>query len=556
MQDPKFIVVDLFCGAGGTTTGFVMTGGKALVAACVNHDHKAIKSHWRNNPEVEHFEEDITKLYGYLKHGLLFHSPEFLRLIRLVNLYRAFYPNAKVILWASLECTNFSKAKGGLPRDPDSRTLADHLHYYIDAIAPDYIQIENVVEFRDWGPMRIKCTKLHKDRCDLMLMKNKKGQIVYGWEPIPEKRGEDFKRWCKKICVQGYLNDWNELNSADFGAYTSRNRLFGIFSRPELPIAWPEPTHYKPKKAKAKKQGKKLRQTEIFQDQPLHIETKERWKAVKNVLDFSDEGKSIFNRKKPLSEKTLQRIFAGLVKYVGQDDNEVNDYFKFLAHYYGSGGQHSSVENPSPTIPTKARSALVSAEFITIYNGKSLHTSIDDPCPVIPTKDRFQLVKPKFNGKPFLMPTHYNNVPKSVDEPAPALLSSRRHTYIVNPSHGGHATSTEAPCPVIVARQDKAPLSLVQTETGIMPVAILETDSRTMIAIKEFMVVYGLVDIKMRMLRVDELLAIQGFPKETTLIGNQADQKKQIGNSVVPLVVCEWTLALYQKIDETLKKAA
>jgi DNA (cytosine-5)-methyltransferase 1 len=160
--DPFYIVVDLFCGAGGTTTGFeeayyVGADGKlhksALVVACVNHDSKAIKSHWLNHPWVEHYNEDITKMYGECRNGIFFKSPEMLRLMRMLDLYRAFYPTAKVILWASLECTNFSKAKGGLARNADSRTLAEHLQFYIDALQPDFIQIENVVEFMAWGPL-------------------------------------------------------------------------------------------------------------------------------------------------------------------------------------------------------------------------------------------------------------------------------------------------------------------------------------------------------------------------------------------------------------------
>src|SRR4051812_31224336 len=96
---PSFLVVDLFCGAGGVTTGFALSG-VAKVIACVNHDHYAILSHWANHAEVKHFEEDITTL-------------ELSPLVELVRSARAEYPEARLILWASLECTNFSKAKGG-----------------------------------------------------------------------------------------------------------------------------------------------------------------------------------------------------------------------------------------------------------------------------------------------------------------------------------------------------------------------------------------------------------------------------------------------------------
>jgi len=111
----RYIVVDLFCGAGGTTTGYAKAKDKhgnpiAIIAACVNHDHKAIRSHWENHPEVYHFEEDIRTL-------------ELLPLQEIVKAYRKLYPWAKIVLWASLECTNFSKAKGGQSHDADSRTL-------------------------------------------------------------------------------------------------------------------------------------------------------------------------------------------------------------------------------------------------------------------------------------------------------------------------------------------------------------------------------------------------------------------------------------------------
>lgn len=625
MKDPLFLVIDLFCGAGGTTTGFVQAElegyGIAKVIACVNHDPLAIKSHWANHPEVKHFEEDIRTL-------------DLTELIKLTNYYRNKYPNAYIILWASLECTNFSKAKGGQPRDADSRTLADHLERYIKALNPDYIQIENVVEFMSWGPL------------------DEKGK------PISRKNGSDWMRWRSRITDLGYVDQWKELNSANYGAYTSRNRLFGIFSRPWLPIAFPEPTHAK-----------------VPSKLSMHGDM-QKWKAVKEVLNFDDEGESIFTRKKALSDKTLERIYAGLLKYVAKGDKAfISKYFsgrpkgkvnsvddpgptittfggssliqtktfsdlsvespagalttvdhhalvnaefllkfnstnketgkhippsvdepapvvssqgrlglvqpKFLTHYYSQGGgQLSSIENPAPTIPTKARTALISPEFLTIYNGKSLHRSVDEPAPVIPTKDWLALIQPEFaNGQnqsidapagtimpndkhrlvtcePFIMPTNFSNQPKSINEPAPTITADRHHHYIVNPSHGGHSTSTEAPCPVIVARQDKAPLYLVQVEKGYVAIAVYEGDSEIMILIKQFMAVYGLVDIKMRMLRVLELLLIQGFSKIYRLLGTQADQKKFIGNSVVPLVVKMWIEALGLKIIEYLKAVA
>jgi DNA (cytosine-5)-methyltransferase 1 len=599
MTEPIFLIVDLFCGAGGTTTGFAMAeleGNKiAKVIACVNHDHKAIISHWKNHPEVKHFEEDIRTL-------------DLTELIEVVKFQRALYPNAKLILWASLECTNFSKAKGGQPRDADSRTLADHLERYILALNPDYVQIENVVEFMSWGP------------------------LDDNGKPVSRKNGSDWMRWRKEICAMGYIDEWKELNSANFGAYTSRNRLFGCFAKDDNVICWPEPTHAK-----------------VPSKQSMHGDLK-KWMPVKDVLNFSDEGESIFTRKKPLSDKTLERIYAGLIKYIAKGDTS------FISKYYSGKpasknisvdgpagtiktvdgqalvqpicllkydstdktGKHypPSLENPCPVVIAQGRLGLIQGEFlvdmqwstrngtpaksvedpcntllasasppylvqpefITNYYNNGFNSSVNDPCPTLRTKAGQAFVQPKFfidkhygaaqnqsinepagtilptdkhrlvEAVPFIMPTNYDNGPKSVEEPLQTITANRKHSYIINPSHGGHSTSIDAPCPVIIARQDKAPLYFVQVETGSIAIAVFDNDSDICIKIKQFMAVYGLVDIKMRMLRVLELLKIQGFPDEYKLEGNQSDQKKFIGNSVHPLVVKYWAEAMATKI--------
>lgn len=574
-EDIQFIIVDLFCGAGGTTIGFDQARNQkgnpiAVIAACVNHDHKAIRSHWENHPEVYHFEEDIRTL-------------ELSPLVEIVDQYRTLYPHAKVILWASLECTNFSKAKGGQARDADSRTLADHLDRYIKAIEPDYVQIENVVEFMSWGPL------------------NEKGK------PVSMKSGQDWLRWRKHINSFGYRDEWRELNSADFGAYTSRNRLFGCFAKVGLPIVWPEPTH-------SKNGGKK---------ETLFGDGLKKWKAVKDLLDFEDEGESIFGRKIPLVENSLKRIYAGLVKEVagGKDAflvkyNSMNQQGKvaaqsvddpspviscqgrlalaqtsFIAKYFSGRPMNkiASVNSPLATITTAANQALVNVDqvdpFIVNYNHSSKTNNINKPCPTILTRDKLALTTPCFLAKYYGNGDNIQSVNEpagtlttkdrftliqanwldkqysgdhnhqSIDQPAGTIMTSDKHAlmtakgFIYNPSHGGHTMHIEQPCPTIIARQDKAPLYFIQYEIDPnVRIEIYEGDSETMVKIKEFMAIYGISDIKMRMLKVSELKVIQGFPADYRLYGNQSDQKKFIGNSVVPLVVKCWAEAQGEKL--------
>lgn len=537
-MEPIFLIVDLFCGFGGTTTGFedamVNDSNVAKVIACVNHDPKAIKSHWLNHQNVTHYEEDIRTL-------------DLSGLVALVEYWKCIYPDAYVVLWASLECTNFSKAKGGLPRNADSRTLAEHLFRYQQALNPDYIQIENVVEFMSWGPL------------------DENGK------PVSRKNGSDWLKWRNEMCSYGYIDDWCEMNSANYGAYTSRNRLFGCFAKHGLPIVWPEPTHSK--KSSAGMFG-----------------TTKKWKPVKEVLNFEDEGESIFGRKKPLSDRTLERVYAGLVKYVAIGDTSFLSNYKsghpsskntsvdtvagtlttiptqavvqtkFLLKYNsinGKTGVHHppSIDEPSPVVSCQGRLGLVQTEFLQHYYVNGFNTSTNEPCPTLTTKDRASLVQPKY----FIDRDFKTTTNSSIEEPAGALTTvPKMHlveakAFLVNPQFNNKCASIDKPCFTLIAKMDKRPPSIVQAETGEVFIEVYETDSQMTVKIKQFMAAYGLVDIKMRMLRVPELLKIQGFPESYQIVGNQSDHKKFIGNSVVPHVVKAWAEAMAARIIDNIK---
>ena len=507
MNNIKLLYIDLFCGAGGTSTGveYAQLNGEkcAKVIACVNHDPNAILSHQANHPETLHFTEDIRTL-------------NLAPLVEHLQKMKVQYPGALVVLWASLECTNFSRAKGGQPRDADSRTLAEHLFRYIEAINPNWIQIENVEEFMMWG------------------------ELDENGKPVSKDQGSDYLRWVHKVKSYGYDFDWRILNAADFGAYTSRKRFFGQFAQKGLPIAFPIPTYAK--------NG----------DEGGLFSVYHKWKPVREVLDFSDEGESIFGRKKPLCEKTLERIYAGLIKFVAgmsQKDfsafivkyNSMNKSGPFLSKYYGGKDHNESIDAPAGTVTTKDHHALVGAEFMSQYYGNGFNTSVEDPAPTVTTKDRISLVRC------FIDNQYGNGTPSSVTQPCPTIPTNPKqslvNTFLMNPQFASKGGSVDKPCFTLIARMDKMPPYLVCTERGEVGIAIYEDDSPMTRKIKEFMAIYRIIDIKMRMLKVSELKKIMGFPENYILVGTQSEQKKFIGNAVevnMSRVLCE---ALCQKLS-------
>jgi DNA (cytosine-5)-methyltransferase 1 len=596
----RLLYIDLFCGAGGTSSGVekaFANGEKcAEVIACVNHDPNAIASHAANHPHTLHFTEDIRTL-------------ELSPLISHLEKKKRESPGALVVLWASLECTNFSRAKGGQPRDADSRTLAEHLFRYIEALDPDYILIENVEEFMCWG------------------------ELDENGKPVSKDKGSSYIRWVRHVCRYGYDFDWRILNAADYGAYTSRKRFFGQFARKGLPIAFPGPTHAK----------------EVEENSLFHVY--EKWKPVKDVLDLDDEGSSIFEKKKPLCERTLERIYAGLVKFVAggkkqheawilkynsmnrqgnysppsldepcpvvatqnrlgmvkcnflskqfsgrPEDKNISidrpagsittvDHHAFITAYYGGADHNYDIKKPSATVTTKDRLSIVNPKFLSAFYGNGHNSSVEKPSPTVTTKDRLAMVQPKF-----ILNYRFNNKGSSIEEPAPtictvgqigiadcqflaneysgggqisdiknpspAVLTTPKqklvsvNQFLANPwsfrSDGG---SIDKPCFTLIARMDKMPPYLISTERGI-GIAVYESDSPMTKKVKEFMAMYGIVDIKMRMLKIAELKRIMGFPEDYTLIGTQAEQKKFIGNAVevnMSRVLCE---ALYMKLQK------
>jgi len=504
--------IDLFCGAGGTSTGIHLAGVNTEVLACVNHDAEAIKCHKKNHPNAIHFTEDIRDWNVIQKIKILIEA------IRIKD------PKAIINIWASLECTHFSKAKGGMARSADSRTLAEHLRRYVKEINPDYLYIENVREFMSWGPLDLK------------------------GKPISSQKGIDYLKWRDDLMSLGYDYDFKLLNSADFGAYTSRERYFGIFGRNGLPISFPKKTHIK----KSKMKGSNLKP----------------WKAVRDLLDLNDEGRSIFGltkMNKPYSENTLKRILEGLHKfekeglfikkyYSGRPAGKVtsvNDPLGtitclnnqavvqpvFIKRYNGGDPKHKthSADEPLGTILTNRTHGLVKPVFLTSYYGNGGANSVEEPLNTITTKER--------HAAQFIDYDYSNPTSSSIDAPAGTITTTPKHKllsaqWIVDTQFSNKGRSIDQPGPTLIAKMDKKPLYLISAseKVNVDKSFIKRSDSKTAMEIKRFMAKHRMLEIKIRMLHVEELKAIQGFPKDYELTGTKTNQLKFIGNSVVPLM--------------------
>ena len=183
-----------------------------------------------------------------------------------VDLHKYVKGRKVALMWASPDCTSHSKAKGGQPRKRGLRILPWAVYKHAKQILPEVIIMENVEEIQQWGPL------------------DKKGR------PIKERQGEDYKKFITAMKSLGYAFDSRELVAADYGAPTTRKRWYAIFRRDGKDIIWPEQTHFKDSEPKRKQCGE--------------------------FIDWSDIGKSIFERKKPLAEATQKRIANGIRKYI------------------------------------------------------------------------------------------------------------------------------------------------------------------------------------------------------------------------------------------------
>lgn len=420
------IIIDCFAGGGGASVGIEIALGRQVDIA-VNHDPEAIRMHKTNHPDTLHLTEDIFEvdLPGYVGNRHV------------------------ALMWASPDCTSHSKAKGAQPRKHGLRILPWAVYKHAKTILPDVILMENVEEIQQWGPL------------------DENGK------PIPDRKGEDYRKFIASMKSLGYAFDSRELVAADYGAPTTRRRWYAVFRKDGREIVWPEPTH-----AKGAAGGRKP------------------WKQCGNYIDWSDLGKSIFDRKKPLAEATMRRIANGYVKYVGNNPNphivRDREAVAFLIQYHGEQKAGDSrgqlLTEPIKTIDTSNRYGLVTA-FITKFYKSGIGQGCGEPLHTITTS-----------------PGHFG------------LISA----FLIKYYGTGCGQELSAPLGTITTKD----------RFGLVNI-ITDIDGEK----------YILKDIFLRMLKPEELKLMQGFPEDYIIDRDDKqdpypvkEQVARIGNSVVPIM--------------------
>jgi DNA (cytosine-5)-methyltransferase 1 len=506
--------VDLFCGAGGTSAGYLAAChalGVRPDLLAINHWPTAIATHELNHRGVRHLCENLDKI-----------SP------------REAIPSRHLhALLASPECTHHSNAAGGRPRNDQSRATAWHVCRWVNDVHVDAFQIENVREFLNWGPLR-------KDG-----------------KPMKRYRGKTFKAFLESLASLGYTIEHRILNAADYGDPTTRERLFILGRRDRKPIVWPDASH-----GRGGLNGLKP------------------WRPAREIIDWDLKGKSIFQRKRPLSQNTLRRIAAGLRKFGGLNaepflvmlygTNEVRSLDRPLATVTANGnhialaepfilGQRTSatprsVDRPAPTVTTTSRGIGLVEPFLVNYHGshegrqdgdQRVH-EVGEPVPTLDTSNRLGL------AQPFVIHTCHGEGEErrchSIDDPM-RTVTGANELALINPfmtkidqqgSGVSAVRSVDDPAYTVITEQNVAlvqPFIVKYYKTGRSvsiddPLDTITTKDRFMLVEPKTGKPVAELDILFRMLQPHELAGAQGFPSDYQFCGTREDRVKQIGNAV------------------------
>ncbi|WP_323165789.1 DNA cytosine methyltransferase [Pseudomonas bubulae] len=344
-QQDDEIVVDFFCGGGGAGTGLEMGLGRAVTVA-KNHSPAAISMHTVNHPHAKHFTTDVFEGDPDTECG------------------------GRAVGWfhMSPDCTHHSQAAGGQPRKREIRNLSWIGLKWAGMKQPRVISLENVRQILQWGPLVAKRCKSTGRVIKLGGAIAEPGEVVPVSEqflvPDPKRRGQTWAVFVDELQRLGYAVEWRVIKACDFGAPTSRERLFMIARCDDQPIVWPEPTHTKnPAKGQQK------------------------WLTAAECIDWTIPSKSIFGRKKDLAPATLRRVAKGMRKFVL---DAANPFIVPIANWSGESVQ--SADEPLRTVtsyPKGGAFSVVSPVLVgaggPVYSGKPV--AVDQPVGTLMTQN-------------------------------------------------------------------------------------------------------------------------------------------------------------------------
>lgn len=449
------LIIDNFAGGGGASTGIELAIGRSVDIA-INHDPAAILMHKTNHPTTKHYCESVWE----------------------VDPIEAVGDNKVALVWFSPDCKHFSKAKGSKPVDKNIRGLAWVAVKWAKLIRPRVIILENVEEFKTWGPLK----------------EDNEGNLY----PDPNKKGRTFELFIKALQKQGYEVDFSELRACDYGAPTTRKRFFMIARCDEKPITWPEPTHGDPE------------QNEV------RCGVLKPWRTASEIIDWTILCPSIFDRKKPLAENTLKRIARGFQKFVADNPNPF--IVRIGQTGFGGDGLQYILDQPLTTITTKAEHLLI-APYLTSYHsetqpGETRGQSLKSPIHTLDTSNRFGLIT-AFIARQFKSSTGHK-----IDVPLGTVTTVDKSNLVIAFLLKYYGAD--------IGQKLNKPLHTITTKDRFGLVTIKGED-------------YRIVDIGMRMLQPHELFAAQGFPNDYIInqdyTGKSYPKTQQVarcGNAVPP----------------------